>query len=490
MPKKSRGGTRVMKYREGQYNKTFLLTFDNGYEVVAKIPNPNAGPKLFTIASEVATMDYSREIIGLPVPRVLTWNCDSSNPVESEYIIMEKAKGNALSEIWYQLPRPKKFEYIKQVVQIESKLLSVTFPEYGCIYYKKDLPLKHQHKHQTTLQGDSMNKFCIGPVVDPELWSGERSNLKLPRGPWRRLSDYAMSIGTNERAWASRYARPRINYFRSNTDKESLHGYIDLIDKYLAVAPFITQNKPDIGNLLQSRLWHHDLHLNNIYIDSNSEEITSIIDWQGTKAAPLILQSRIPRMVRHTSPVPLGVTMPQKPDDYETLPETDKLRADKLYESALCHKVYEVFSLKNNPQHHAALCHNDTWKSPYIQPIKSVTEVWSKREVFTLRSSLTSLVDHWYELFPESACPISFTDEDKKSHDEEMENRDYLDQLMEEYQNAGILPADGVVDPDDYDILRESSFLQKENLLSLAEDDEQREWLNKIWPYQDRPVEA
>lgn len=47
-----------MKYREGQYNKTFLLTFDNGYEAVAKIPNPNAGPKLFTIASEVATMDY------------------------------------------------------------------------------------------------------------------------------------------------------------------------------------------------------------------------------------------------------------------------------------------------------------------------------------------------------------------------------------------------------------------------------------------------
>lgn len=273
-----------------------------------------------------------------------------------------------------------------------------------------------------------------------------------------------MSIGTNEREWASRYARPRINYFRSNTNKESPHGYIDLIDKYLAVAPFITQNKPDIGKLLQSILWHHDLHLNNIYIDSNSEEITSIIDWQGTKVAPFVLQARIPRMVRHVSPVPLGVIMPRKPDGYETLSKTEKLRADILYESALCHKVYEVFSLKHNPQHHVALCHNDTWKSPYIQPIKSVTEAWSKREVFTLRSSLMSLVDHWYELFPESTCPISFTDEDKKSHNEEMENRDYLDQLMEEYQNAGILPADGVVDPDDYDILRESSFLQKENL--------------------------
>jgi hypothetical protein len=47
-----------MKYREGQYNKAFLLIFNNGSEVVAKLPNPNAGPKALTIASEVATMDY------------------------------------------------------------------------------------------------------------------------------------------------------------------------------------------------------------------------------------------------------------------------------------------------------------------------------------------------------------------------------------------------------------------------------------------------
>lgn len=47
-----------MKYVEGQYNKTFLITFDDGSEVVAKLPNPNAGPKLLTTASEVATMEY------------------------------------------------------------------------------------------------------------------------------------------------------------------------------------------------------------------------------------------------------------------------------------------------------------------------------------------------------------------------------------------------------------------------------------------------
>jgi hypothetical protein len=47
-----------MKYREGQYNKASLLTFNDGCEVVAKLPNPNAGPKVLTTASEVATMGY------------------------------------------------------------------------------------------------------------------------------------------------------------------------------------------------------------------------------------------------------------------------------------------------------------------------------------------------------------------------------------------------------------------------------------------------
>jgi hypothetical protein len=34
-------GIRATKLREGQYNKTFLLTFDDHSEVIAKLPNPN-----------------------------------------------------------------------------------------------------------------------------------------------------------------------------------------------------------------------------------------------------------------------------------------------------------------------------------------------------------------------------------------------------------------------------------------------------------------
>lgn len=52
---------KVLKCIEGQYNKVFIMTMDNGVEVVAKIPNPNAGPAFYTTSSEVATRHFVRE---------------------------------------------------------------------------------------------------------------------------------------------------------------------------------------------------------------------------------------------------------------------------------------------------------------------------------------------------------------------------------------------------------------------------------------------
>lgn len=51
-------GVKLVKCVEGQHNKAFILTMDNGSEVMAKIPNPNAGPAFYTTASEVATRQF------------------------------------------------------------------------------------------------------------------------------------------------------------------------------------------------------------------------------------------------------------------------------------------------------------------------------------------------------------------------------------------------------------------------------------------------
>lgn len=48
----------ISKYPDGMFNKAFLMSMDNGQEVIAKVPNPNAGVPHLTTASEVATMDF------------------------------------------------------------------------------------------------------------------------------------------------------------------------------------------------------------------------------------------------------------------------------------------------------------------------------------------------------------------------------------------------------------------------------------------------
>jgi hypothetical protein len=50
----------VSKLPEGNFNKAFLVTMQDGLELVVKIPNPSAGASHYTTASEVATMQYVR----------------------------------------------------------------------------------------------------------------------------------------------------------------------------------------------------------------------------------------------------------------------------------------------------------------------------------------------------------------------------------------------------------------------------------------------
>jgi hypothetical protein len=182
--------------------------------------------------------------------------------------------------------------------------------------------------------------------------------------------------------------------------------------------------------------------------------------------------------------------MPEKPEHYNDLSEDAKMKADELHQSALCHKYYEVVTAKRNLRHYAALSHNSGWKAPHIRPIQAIRGALAETEVFCLRESLMNVVESWPEVQSENNCPILFTLEEIASHREELENREYVEQLMEEFQNAGLLPIDGVVHPEDYETLQRTNDALKTRFFSLAESEEERAWMDKIWPYQDPPKDS
>ncbi len=175
----------MVKVAEGANNKIFLLTLDDGREVIARIPTPIAGPAHYVTASEVATMDYARNRLGIPVPKVLAWASDSSaTPVNAEFIVMEKAPGIELWKVWPDLTPQLKDTLVDEWARVEHSMLRQLSGGYGSIFYREDLQTADKMNDLFT-DGTKEDKFVIGPVMTPSrtFWEGHRENLLVSRGP-------------------------------------------------------------------------------------------------------------------------------------------------------------------------------------------------------------------------------------------------------------------------------------------------------------------
>jgi hypothetical protein len=90
---------------EGDFNRVYLLTMDDGFEVIVKIPYSIALPKYYATATEVATLAFLRSK-GIPVPQVYGWSSRSSvNDISVECIIMERASRIRLDTRWFNMTK-------------------------------------------------------------------------------------------------------------------------------------------------------------------------------------------------------------------------------------------------------------------------------------------------------------------------------------------------------------------------------------------------
>jgi hypothetical protein len=69
-------------------------------------------------------------VLNIPVPKVFAWSAAANNPVEAEYIIMEEAPGTQLEDVWDGKTISDKTKIVKGLVEIEKKLLSVSFTRF------------------------------------------------------------------------------------------------------------------------------------------------------------------------------------------------------------------------------------------------------------------------------------------------------------------------------------------------------------------------
>lgn len=94
----------ITKLAKGGFNRVLQATFDDGYSVIARLPYPRTVAKGYAVASEAATLSYLHSR-GVPVPKVLGYLPDCTNPIGAEYILLEKIEGTPLSNQWFSMDR-------------------------------------------------------------------------------------------------------------------------------------------------------------------------------------------------------------------------------------------------------------------------------------------------------------------------------------------------------------------------------------------------
>ncbi|KAG6092770.1 hypothetical protein E4U30_004966 [Claviceps sp. LM220 group G6] len=332
----------IKKLPDGFYNRILLLTMDNGKEVVAKIPSPNSGRPHFTIASEVATMKFSTEY---------DWSSRAQDtPVGAEFILMEKLDGVELRRVWPKMCREDMWEVVKAITAYQESWASVTFEQYGSLYFAEDfkgenIPALMYTDEKGRRVKDS--RFVIGPSTSREMFDLGRDGIDFDRGPWNSLEEYHAAIAHRELACVQHFPplQPSsmtltlrgIGLFQSTREKK-----VDALKSHLKLLKYILPANRSLGS---SHFCHNALHGGNILVGPDDPcRIVGIIDWQSTEVSPVYSHIHQPPFIKHFGPHLRGLDPPARPPDYYAMFQGDatlEKLADSIFWGNILYKSYE-----------------------------------------------------------------------------------------------------------------------------------------------------
>ncbi|KAI4166572.1 MAG: hypothetical protein LQ343_007942 [Gyalolechia ehrenbergii] len=394
---------------EGGFSKALLMTTADGMEVVAKIPGPTAGRAMYSTASEAAVLSYVKSHTSIPVPKILAWNADSSNPVGAEYIIMEKAAGIQLFKVWADIPMDHRIQLIENLIEFERQLASIGFPAYGSLYFRQSIT-KTSERSLLDSSVDPTESFCIGPQCGPAWTNGNTCSdvqSHLNAGPWSGLPQFGM--GLVQRSFA------RTNLPMPRDAIPLLHGtqqvHEEVLKSAIKILPFVCES-PVLLKQSKPTLWHTDLHMGNIFVSAEDHSrITCFIDWQHTSISPLFMQVRWPIFLEPPEGYEEGTKIPQLHPDFEKLDADGKETALADKTQATCAKTYELTTCYKNREAYSAKWRlNEVFRELFVR----LGRTWEDGAV-PLRECLSMIARLWTELGFLDPCPLTFTPKELES---------------------------------------------------------------------------
>ncbi|KAM0717867.1 hypothetical protein Q7P37_006199 [Cladosporium fusiforme] len=479
----------IKKLAEGGFNRTFELTMNDGFQVIARLPYPSTQPKRLAVASEVATLDLVRHH-GVPAPQIYGYSTDSNNPVGAEYILMEKVKGRALGDVWFTLSESDRIKVLSGIVENEARLFSIDLPACGSLYYDKDLPCSMGRL--PILDVAPGKQLCIGPDVSLKFWYEKRSDLDIHRGPGLTTAEVLSLPATKEMAWLRKFGKPRLPFDRVYRDiteyqKSNPEDHYNNLEIYLQHAARLVPNEDWLN---RPTIRHPDLNPNNIFI-SDESEVVSFIDWQHSKILPLFLQAGMPaHFQNYGDPESEDLVQPQLPDHLDELDEDDREKELELYRRRHLHFYYVGATAKKNDSHFQAMMHPAGMFRRKI--FQHAGEPWEGNNI-PLKADLIRMMQHWNDFSPPKGtisdskpqCPLSFdTHEAEKVLDGAMRQEE-ADGQMDILRNVIGISSDGWVSHEGYEEAVSQASEMKKQAIEYAESDAERELTIRHWPFDD-----
>ncbi|KAK2740936.1 Phosphotransferase enzyme [Myotisia sp. PD_48] len=472
---------KVEKLLEGDFNKCLLLTMEDGSQVVARVPNPNAGRPHYTTASEVATMDFARNKVGLPVPKVLAWSSRASeNPVGAEYVIMEKAPGTPLSEVWPLISDSEKSDIVRSFVNLDIKLLSHPLRGIGALYYPNDIPSTAQIPALPPKDYD--DRWVLGPTNDQLFFLRGKGELTLDRGPWNTTQEYLVAVCQREMKAIQDTRRPLrpIGIVGPGGYQPDRALKLSVCREFLKVVDHILPP----ANCQIPVLWHPDLHLDNIFVNPEKpSEITGLIGWQSAKVGPLFNQVSYPTFLRRLENLRAIHLSPGSKD----LQAEAQRKSNELLLEKTMYRCYDTYSVYPNSPVFDSLSYRDTLCGQIIILIDIILYDGE----LAVQGLLIELADTWGEHIENKGDfprPLKYSATDIERH-QELELRWtegilLMNDLLESL--GGLDPGwEGWAKHEDYGPLKERLALVREQFVEYQAggDKEAAKAWEAAWPF-------
>jgi len=108
----------------------------------------------------------------IPLPKVIAWSDNKTNPIGAEYIFMEHAIGVQLHDRWDDMSSYDHVRLIQNASLMIKQMAAIDFSGYGSLYFT-DAPIDDVHKKAI---GDG---FCIGPHCGALYWNSAPGETSL-----------------------------------------------------------------------------------------------------------------------------------------------------------------------------------------------------------------------------------------------------------------------------------------------------------------------